>query len=118
MERRAALVAAGFVEPVMDVEHLTLEYREAKDLVADLRALGERNFSAARRRTLTGKGKLAGFVEAYEQFRRDGALPATFEVIYGVAWASPHAPDSAPVPNGLASVPVETLRRQLKQRQK
>jgi malonyl-CoA O-methyltransferase len=110
-----ALVRAGFVEPVMDVEHLTLEYHDASRLLDDLRALGERNFSVDRRRTLTGKGRLAVAMERYETFRADGALPATFEVVYGLAWASPQG---ARARAGQASVPVDTLRQRLRERRK
>ena len=35
---------------------------------------------------LTGKGGLARMSAAYEEFRREGRLPATYEVVYGQAW--------------------------------
>jgi malonyl-CoA O-methyltransferase len=36
-----------------------------------------------------GKQVWARLVENYEQQRRDGKLPATYEVIYGHAWKVP-----------------------------
>ena len=33
-----------------------------------------------------GKNKWQQAINAYEKLRRDGKLPATFEVIYGHAW--------------------------------
>ena len=42
--------------------------------------------AAGRPQALSGKGLLERVTEAYEPFRRDGKLPATFEVIYGHAW--------------------------------
>ena len=36
--------------------------------------------------TLSGKSLMAKAAQAYEAFRKDGKLPATFEVVYGHAW--------------------------------
>lgn len=82
-----ALVTAGFADPVMDVEQLTLTYEQARDLMRDLKQLGAHNRVVGRRRGLTGKGQLAAMLQAYETFRWQGRLPATYEVIYGHAWA-------------------------------
>lgn len=81
-----ALVRAGFVEPVMDVERLTVTYDCARTLMRDLRRIGARNASTDRARGLTGPRRLAAVEAAYEPFRRDGRLPATYEVVYGTAW--------------------------------
>jgi malonyl-CoA O-methyltransferase len=81
-----ALVHAGFAEPVMEMEVLTLEYAALGDLVRDLKATGARNALAQRRRGLTTPRRWKRAVEAYEARRRDGALPATYEIVYGHAW--------------------------------
>ncbi len=81
-----ALIRAGFVEPVMDVEHLTLTYGTARELMRDLRLIGARNASRDRMRGLTAPRRLVAVEQAYEHFRRDGRLPATYEVVYGTAW--------------------------------
>ncbi len=80
------LVACGFADPVMDMETITLTYADLNALVGDLRRTGAANRAAQRRRGLTGRALWQGVREAYEQLRRDGRLPATFEVIYGHAW--------------------------------
>ena len=90
-----ALIRAGFVEPVMDVEHLTLTYGDAPSLMRDLKRIGAHNVTAGRRRGLMGSGKLAAFTTAYERYRRDGRLPATYEVVYGTAWAPKFMPVDA-----------------------
>jgi malonyl-CoA O-methyltransferase len=90
-----ALIRAGFVEPVMDVEQLTLTYGDAPSLMRDLKRIGAHNVTAGRRRGLMGSGKLAAFTTAYERFRRDGRLPATYEVVYGTAWAPKFMPTAA-----------------------
>jgi malonyl-CoA O-methyltransferase len=86
-----ALVRSGLAEPVMDVERFTLTYAEVRDLMRDLKDMGAHNANAGRPRGLTGKGTLARMTAAYEAFRKDGRLPATYEVVYGQAWC-PVAP--------------------------
>ncbi|MGH8161658.1 MAG: malonyl-ACP O-methyltransferase BioC [Gammaproteobacteria bacterium] len=81
-----ALMRAGFTEPVMDVEYVTLTYDNLRELMRDLKTIGATNATAGRARGLTGRGRLAALERAYERFRRDGRLPATYEVVYGTAW--------------------------------
>ncbi len=85
------LVHAGFANPVMDMEYMTLTYPDALALMRDLKAIGARNVTAGRRRGMTARATLAAVERNYEAMRRDGRLPATFEVIYGHAW-KPEAP--------------------------
>jgi malonyl-CoA O-methyltransferase len=81
-----ALTRAGFSAPVLDVEHYTLTYDDAKSVMKDLKSIGAHNATAGRNRGLAGKGFLQNLMQNYEQFRTNGKLPATFEVIYGHAW--------------------------------
>lgn len=81
-----ALVRAGFLEPVLDVERLQVTYGDALDLMRDLKAIGARNVTAGRARSLAGRSRLQRVLTAYEAFRKDGRLPATYEVVYGAAW--------------------------------
>ncbi len=83
-----ALVRARFADPVMDVERMTLTYADVGGLMSDLKQLGARNALAARPRGLTGRRRLAALSAAYERERRDGRLPATYEVIHGHAWVT------------------------------
>jgi len=88
------LSACGYAAPVMDMEVITLTYKDVDALLADLRATGQQNALAERRRGLTGKGVMAGMRAAYEQLRRDGRLLASFEIVYGHAWkAQPRLTD-------------------------
>jgi len=82
-----ALIQCGLAEPVMDTETFTLTYPGLNKLMGDLKDMGAHNVTAGRPRGLTGKGKLRTLRQAYEAFRLNGSLPATFEVIYGHAWA-------------------------------
>ena len=81
-----ALIAQGFADPVMDMEHVTLTYATVRDLMRDLKQIGARNLTRGRPVTLSGKSLMAKAAQAYEAFRKDGKLPATFEVVYGHAW--------------------------------
>jgi len=85
-----ALVRAQFADPVMDMESLTVTYPDAVGLMRDLKQIGAHNATAGRARGLTGRGRWQRLVEAYEEYRREGVLPATHEVVYGHAWAPEH----------------------------
>lgn len=75
------LVAAGFGDPVMDMEMITLSYATPRAFLADQRRLGVRD-------ALLGH-------QGWRDWRRvfgawptdaDGRLPASFEIVYGHAW--------------------------------
>ena len=83
------LVAAGFADPVMEAEWITLTYERVDGLVADLRATGQTNVLAARPRGLLSPRRWQAACAAYETLRQAGRLPATFEIIYGHAWRAP-----------------------------
>ncbi len=84
-----ALVQAGFGGPVMEMETLTLTYTELRGLLADLKGIGAHTVVDNPRRGLMGKAAWKRLRENYEAHRRpDGQLPATYEVVYGHAWAT------------------------------
>lgn len=101
-----AMVRARFADPVMDVERLTVTYAEVADLMRDLKQLGASNAAIARPRGLTGRARLAAVAAAYEGYRADGRIPATYEVVYGLGWA----PLQRPVAEGVA-VPLTAIGR-------
>ncbi len=80
------LIGCGFADPVMDMEVVTLTYDDLDALFNELRAAGSTCAMKARRHGLTGRHSWAAGKAAYEAMRRDGKLPATFEVVYGHAW--------------------------------
>jgi len=81
-----ALVRAGFGDPVMDMDTLTLTYTSLDGLFADLRQSGSINARANRPRGLGQRQRWQQARAAYEGMRQDGRLPATFEIVYGHAW--------------------------------
>jgi len=57
-------IRAGLAEPVLDVDRLTLSYRDVAAFVRDMRAWGAVNAAAGRRKTLTGPGRWRRFAAA------------------------------------------------------
>ncbi|MGD8497975.1 MAG: malonyl-ACP O-methyltransferase BioC [Chromatiales bacterium] len=101
-----ALLRAGFADPVMDVETITMTYRDVRALMRDLKQIGAANATRGRPRAMTGRGRLARVEAAYETSRRpDGLLPATYEVVYGHAWA-PEGPPPARPPGRPVPIPI------------
>lgn len=80
------LTDTGFAEPVMDMEHLTLTYRDASALLDDARALGG-NALRGRFRGLLGREHRREWMTAIERGRgADGLLRLTLELVFGHAW--------------------------------
>ena len=81
------LVHAGFAEPIMDMEHITLSYSSGETLLAELRSMG-RNLHPQRFAGLRTRYWKQQLCLALEQHLRgtDGRLRLTFEVIYGHAF--------------------------------
>ncbi len=103
------LLTAGFREPVVDVEHLRLEYKSVMALMRELKGIGAHNVASQRTRGLTGKSHLQGMLAAYEQFRQGDIYPASYEIIYGVAFA-PQEGQPVRTPTGdVATFSVEGL---------
>jgi malonyl-CoA O-methyltransferase len=80
------LMQAGFAEPVMDMEYMTLTYEDVRGVLHDLKGIGAHNTTAGRGQGLMGRAAWGRLLENYEKLRRDGRLPATYEVVYGHAW--------------------------------
>ncbi|MEP7042993.1 MAG: malonyl-ACP O-methyltransferase BioC [Dokdonella sp.] len=105
-----ALLASGFRDPVLEREDFTLTYADARGLMHELRAIGATNADAQRVRGLTGKAHLQRVIDAYERFRQDGVLPATYEVVYAHALAPEPGQPRREQGGDIASFPIERLR--------
>ena len=88
------LVHAGFADPVMDQETLTLQWKDARALLAELRTLGGNGAPGrfAGLRTPRWRARLEAELSALAG--PDGALSLSFEIAYGHAfkaapWARP-----------------------------
>ena len=106
-----ALMSAGFRDPVLDTDRFTLTYREPRELMRELRGIGAGNAWSDRRRSLTGKTRMQRVFAAYEDFRQDGVLPATYEVYYAQAFGpEPGQPRRREGGGEVASFPVSSLK--------
>jgi malonyl-CoA O-methyltransferase len=84
-----ALAAAGFAEPVMDTERLTVTWSDPARLLAELRGLGGDARRARRRGLATPRQRARALASLEGRLRGDPpatAMPVTFEVVYGHAW--------------------------------
>jgi malonyl-CoA O-methyltransferase len=106
-----ALMRAGLVEPVLDVDRIQLTYPDVLALMKDLKAIGAHNVTAGRSRGLTGRARLQRMRIAYESFRRDGRLPATYEVVYGATWGAAGRPAARAIGGEVRIAPGAIKRR-------
>jgi SAM-dependent methyltransferase len=99
----ALLQRAGLALPVADSFTLTVSYRDAFHLMADLRAMGEGNALAGRLRHPTRPAMLrrANDIYAANHGDAEGRIPATFEIICLTGWA-PHESQQKPLRPGSA----------------
>jgi malonyl-CoA O-methyltransferase len=102
-----ALVAAGFQEPVMDAERITLNYPDSRALVTELGATGSALL-------LNAKHNLAEIVDcldtAYQRFRVDGRFPVSYEIVYGAAFGPGEGQPRKTAQGDVVTFSVESLR--------
>lgn len=103
-----AMMKSHLSEPVLDIDRITLSYDTAIALMKDLKELGAHNVNSGRRRGLTGKQSFQQVINAYEDFRQNDVLPASYEVIYGHAWASENPQQNK---DGTINIPVSQISR-------
>ena len=75
------LVAAGFADPVMDMEIVNFTYRHPRQFLADQRHLGVRD-------AFLGQQSFRIWRKVFSAWSRnhEGRWPLRFEVVYGHAW--------------------------------
>lgn len=110
----SALMQAGLSEPVLDVDRIVAGYPDVLTLMRELKAIGAHNVTNGRARGLTGRRRLAAMTQAYETQRRDGKLPATYEVIHAICWGANTRERSADLPRETLIAPGAIRRREHK----
>jgi SAM-dependent methyltransferase len=105
------LQRAGLALPVADSLTLSVEYRDAFHLMRDLRAMGEGNALAARRR---GCSRREVFLEAARIYADayvlpNGRVPATFEFVFLTGWAPDESQPKPLRPGSAAARLAEAL---------
>ena len=112
------LQRAGLAMPVADAERLEVSYATPLHLMRELRAMGETNILAGRRRVPLRRDTLARACEIYaDAYPADGGrIAATFEIVFLTGWAPaegqpvPRRPGSATarLADALGSVEIGT----------
>lgn len=81
------LLAEQFLDPVVDMEMLTVHYPSLTKLLQALKMQGVRNIHPQRRLGLTGKKQWLRFESTIKaNCTKEGKFPLSYEVIYGQAW--------------------------------
>lgn len=81
---RALCEACGLEVLELATARRVLHYADLRQLTHELKALGAHNLNPGRPGGLTGRARVRALVEAYERFRDDHGLPASWQVVYGV----------------------------------
>jgi len=101
-----AAVRAGMHDPVLDVDRLSVTYKDAPALFRDLSGCGARNCLTDRSMTLTGKDRFNDMVATLEQGGHDRLIELDLELVYGHCWGSgPRARD------GEVRIPADRIGR-------
>jgi malonyl-CoA O-methyltransferase len=106
------MVAAGFSSPVTDSETIRLTYGSARQLLAEVRALGGNPRDDRDPGLPSGRRARAVVAELEAQRGSDGRIGLTFEISYGLGWKAP--PRAAA--GSATTISVEALRGQLRRR--
>lgn len=104
------MMAAGFRDPVMDSDRITLTYPDFGALCRELEGAG---MALEARRWASWKEAVANDPKAREQLCQDERFPVRYEVIYGAAFAPE---DGQPLRGGgaeVATFSVDSLRKTL-----
>lgn len=81
---RTLCAASGLEVVELATERRVLHYADLRQLTHELKALGAHNLNPGRPGGLTGRARVRALVEAYERFRDEHGLPASWQVVYGV----------------------------------
>lgn len=106
-----ALMRAGFLEPVVDLERRVDHYPSAQALMRAIKRIGAQNAASARARGLAGRARLQAVCAAYEPCREPAGLPATWELLFGAAFAGEPRPTGPHAPPDEHAVPIDRIGR-------
>ncbi|SDW37919.1 malonyl-CoA O-methyltransferase [Pseudomonas syringae] len=81
---RQLCAASGLQVRSFEVRPQVLHYPDVRSLTHELKALGAHNLNPGRPNGLTGRARILGMVQAYERFRQEAGLPATYQLLYAV----------------------------------
>jgi malonyl-CoA O-methyltransferase len=101
-----ALAAAGFAEPAMDAERITLEYSSVESMMQELDSTGAGLLIKGGGAWRARLGELA---EAWKPLMSGKKFPLTFEIIYGAAFGPPEGQPRKTADGDVATISVSSL---------
>jgi malonyl-CoA O-methyltransferase len=108
LELGDALMAAGFQEPVMDAERISLNYPDISALLEELDATGMTGFLRGARDSHASRLALK---EAYEPFKVNDRYPVSFELVYGTAYGPEDGQPRKTAQGDVVTFSVDALRK-------
>lgn len=75
------LQQAGFKNILIENNQYRSNYQTAIELMRELKGIGAHNVLSGRNRGITSKNRMQKMIEAYEKYRLNGYIPATYEII-------------------------------------
>jgi malonyl-CoA O-methyltransferase len=101
-----ALVRAGLRDPVLDVDRLSVSYRDSKALFRDITATGARNSLQQRARGLVGRRRFRAMTDALFGPEDDHETSLQFELVYGHCWGGTPRDMTDGVPIDATNIPL------------
>tara|TARA_B100001250_G_scaffold298520_1_gene260029 strand:+ start:18672 stop:19565 length:894 start_codon:yes stop_codon:yes gene_type:complete len=90
------LIKANLLDPVLDINRLSITYNNLASLISDIRSCGASNIAQGRRTSLTGKEKWNAFCRNIELENNGSGFNVTIEAIFGHAWHSKKTASNEP----------------------
>lgn len=81
-ELEQKLESAGYADVCVQQQQVVLQYDDVRELTNELKKLGAHNLNPNRAHGMTGKAAIRAFKCAYETFRVNDQLPASYQVAY------------------------------------
>lgn len=105
-----SLLQAGFAEPILDAEYITLTFTSPQRVLQELRELGHNLSSKRSTATRTKTWLQQWYAAAQTLATKDGTIPLTFEIIYGHAMKAAQGHNA----QGEATIDIMQMRRMLR----
>ena len=107
------LLAEQFLDPIVDMEKITLHYSSLSHLLHTLKAQGVSNHHEKRSKGLAGKRTWEKLATAYTPYLTEQHhFPLTYEVIYGQAFKGAHRKNSCHQEGTTSFIPISSIKTQ------
>ena len=101
-----ALAAAGFSEPAMDAELITLEYSSVASMMNELESTGNGLLVNGWEKW---RGRIDDLDDSWRSLKSGEKYPLTFEIVYGAAFGPPEGQPRKTADGDVATISVSSL---------